>query len=90
MDGVGNGVAVDVEALQDEVDFVDVFRYAALEAARLHGVVDTGVRHHGGQAQGGTQADAVESHLINAVFQRGNAGCRRVPGGVHLVRQLLH
>jgi predicted CoA-binding protein len=54
MDGVGNGVAVDVEALQDEVDFVDVFRCAALEAARLHGVVDTGVRHHGGQAQGGT------------------------------------
>jgi hypothetical protein len=34
------------------------------------------VRRHGGQAQGGAQADAVESHLIDAVFHRGNAGCR--------------
>jgi hypothetical protein len=32
----------------------------------------------------------VESHLIDAVFHRGNAGCRCVPGSVHLVRQLLH
>jgi hypothetical protein len=24
------------------------------------------------------------------VFHRGNAGCRRVPRGVHLVHQLLH
>jgi hypothetical protein len=54
------------------------------------GVVNAGVRRHGGQAQGGAQADAVESHLIDAVFHRGNASCRRVPGSIHLVRQLLH
>jgi hypothetical protein len=56
MSGFGNGVAVDVEALQDDLDLVDVFWCAALEAARLDGVVDAGVRRHGGQAQGGTQA----------------------------------
>jgi hypothetical protein len=38
------------------------------------------VRRHGGQAQGGAQADAVEGHLIDTVFHRGNAVCRRVPG----------
>jgi hypothetical protein len=32
----------------------------------------------------------VESHLIDAVFHRSNAGCRRVPRGIHLVRQLLY
>jgi hypothetical protein len=53
MDGVGNGIAVAVEALQDDLDFVDVLRRAALEAARLRGVVNAGVRCHGGQAQGG-------------------------------------
>jgi hypothetical protein len=31
----------------------------------------------------------VEGHLIDTVFHRGDAGCRHVPGGVHLVRQLL-
>jgi hypothetical protein len=36
----GNGVAVAVEALQDDLDFVEVFWCAALEAARLDGVVD--------------------------------------------------
>jgi hypothetical protein len=50
MDGVGNGVAVAVEALQDDLDFVNVFQCAALEAARLRGVIDAGVRRHGGQA----------------------------------------
>jgi hypothetical protein len=45
------------------------------------------VRRHGGQAQGGAQADAMEGHLIDTVFDRGNAVCRRVPGGVYLVRQ---
>jgi hypothetical protein len=90
MDGVGNGVAVAVEALQDDLDLVDVLWCAALEAAQLCGVVDAGVRRHGGQAQGGAQADIVEGHLIDTVFHRGNAVCRRVPGGVHLVRQLLH
>jgi hypothetical protein len=53
MNGVGNGVAVAVEALQDDLDLVDVLWCAALEAARLHGVIDAGVRRHGGQAQGG-------------------------------------
>jgi hypothetical protein len=90
MDGVGNGVVVAVETLQNDLDFVDVFWCAALEATRLSGVVDAGVRRHGGQAQGATQADVVESHLINVVFHCGNAGCRCVPGGVHLVHQLLH
>jgi hypothetical protein len=55
---------------------------ATMEAARLRGVVNAGVRRHGGQAQGGAQADAVESHLIDAVFHRGNASCRRVPGSI--------
>jgi hypothetical protein len=32
------------------------------------------VRRHGGQAPGGAQADAVEGHLIDTVFHRGNAG----------------
>jgi hypothetical protein len=50
MDGVGNGVAVAVEALQDDLNLVDVLWCAALEAARLRGVVDAGVRRHGGQA----------------------------------------
>jgi hypothetical protein len=50
MDGVGNCVVVAVEALQDDLDFVDVLQCAALEAARLRGVVDAGVHLHGGQA----------------------------------------
>jgi hypothetical protein len=50
MDGVGNGVAVAVEALQDNLDIVDVLWCAALEAARLRGVIHTGVCRHGGQA----------------------------------------
>jgi hypothetical protein len=32
----------------------------------------------------------MKGHIIDAVFHRGNAGRRRVPGGIHLVRQLLH
>jgi hypothetical protein len=50
MDGVCNGVAVAIVALQDDLDFVDVLWRVVLEAARLHGVVDAGVRRHGGQA----------------------------------------
>jgi hypothetical protein len=50
MDDFGNGVAVAVEALQDDLDLVDVLWCAALEAAWLYGVVDAGVRRHGGQA----------------------------------------
>jgi hypothetical protein len=46
----GNGIAVAIEALQDDFDLVDVFWSAALEAARLDGVVDAGVPRHGGQA----------------------------------------
>jgi hypothetical protein len=42
------------------------------------------VRRHGGQAQGGAQADAVEGHLIDTVFHRGNAVRRRVPGAFTL------
>jgi hypothetical protein len=36
------------------------------------------VRRHGGQAQGGAQADAVECHLIDTIFHRDEAVCRRV------------
>jgi hypothetical protein len=38
------------------------------------------VCRHGSQTQGGAQADAVEGHLIDTVFHRGNAVRRRVPG----------
>jgi hypothetical protein len=62
----------------------------ALEAAWPGGVVDAGVRCHGGQAQSGAQADAVGGHLVDAVFHRGKALRRRVSTGVHLVSQLLH
>jgi hypothetical protein len=48
MSEFGNGIAVAIEALQDDFDLVDVFWCAALEATRLDGVVDTGVRRHGG------------------------------------------
>jgi hypothetical protein len=51
MDGIGNGIAVAVKALQDDLDLVDILWCAALEAARLYGVVDVSVRRHGGQAQ---------------------------------------
>jgi hypothetical protein len=37
------------------------------------------VRRHGDQAQSGAQADAVGSHLIHVVFQRGKSLCRRSP-----------
>jgi hypothetical protein len=37
------------------------------------------VRRHGGQAQDGAEADAVNSHLVHAIFYRDKA-----------VRQLLH
>jgi hypothetical protein len=43
-----NGVAVAIEVLQDDLDLVDVLCCAALEAARLDGVVDAGMRRHGG------------------------------------------
>jgi hypothetical protein len=90
MGDFGNGIAVAIEALQDDFDLVDVFWCAALEAARLYGVVDAGVRRHGGQAQGGAEVDAVNSHLVHAIFYRGELICWCVPGGVHLVSQLLH
>jgi hypothetical protein len=48
MNGVGNGVAVAVEVLQDDLDVVDVLRRATMEATQLRGVVDAGVHHHGG------------------------------------------
>jgi hypothetical protein len=73
MSEFGNGVAVAVEALQDDLNLVDVLWRATLEAARPGGVVDAGVRRHGGQAQSGAQADAVGSHLVHAVFHRGEA-----------------
>jgi hypothetical protein len=53
MDGIGNGITMAVEALQDDLNLLDVLWCAALEAARLDGVVDADVRRHGGQAQGG-------------------------------------
>jgi hypothetical protein len=48
MDGIGNGVVVAVKVLQDDLDVFDVLWCAALEAAQLRGVIDAGVRHHGG------------------------------------------
>jgi hypothetical protein len=86
----GNGITVAIEALQDDFDLIDVFWCAALEAVRLYGVVDTGVRRHGGPAQGGAEADAVNSHLVHAIFYHGEAVCRRVSRGIHFVRQLFH
>jgi hypothetical protein len=86
----GNGIAMAIEALQDDFDLIDLFWCAALEAARLDGVVNTGVRRHGGQAQGGAEADVVHSHLVHAVFYRSEALRRRVSRSVHLVSQLLH
>jgi hypothetical protein len=50
MDDFGNGVAVAVKTLQDDFDLIDALWCAALEATRLYGVVDVGVRRHGGQA----------------------------------------
>jgi hypothetical protein len=47
MNGIDNGVAVAVEALQDDLDVVDVLRRATMEAARLRGLVDAGVHRHG-------------------------------------------
>jgi hypothetical protein len=84
MDGIGNGVAVAVEALQDDLDLVDVLWCAALESSPLYGVVDPGMHSHGGHAQGGAQANAVEGHFIDTVFHRGDAVCRRVPGAFTL------
>jgi hypothetical protein len=42
------------------------------------------VRRHGGQAQGGAQADAVKGHIINAVFHRGEAVRGVSPGAFTL------
>jgi hypothetical protein len=86
----GNGITMAIEALQDDFDLVDVFWCAALEAARLDGVVDAGMHRHGGQAQGGAEADAVDSHLVHSIFYRGKALHRRASRSVHLVSQLLH
>jgi hypothetical protein len=36
------------------------------------------VRRHGSQAQGGAQTDAVEGHLVDAVFHRAKASFRCV------------
>jgi hypothetical protein len=48
------------------------------------------MRRHGGQAQGGTHADAMKGHLIDAIFHRAKASFRCVSGSLHLVRQLLN
>jgi hypothetical protein len=84
MSEFGNGIAVAIEALQDDFDLVDVFWCAALEAARLDGVVDAGMRRHGGQAQGGAEADAVDSHLVHAIFYHGEAPAGVSPGAFTL------
>jgi hypothetical protein len=47
MSDFGNGVAVAIEALQDEFDLLNVFWRAAPEAARPGGVIDVRVRRHG-------------------------------------------
>jgi hypothetical protein len=79
-----------VEALQDDLDVVDVLRRATMEATRPRGVVDAGVRRHGSQAQAGAQMDAMEGHLVDAVFHRAKASFWPISRSVHLVRQLLH
>jgi hypothetical protein len=89
MGDFGNGVAVAVEALQDDFDLVNVLWRAALEAVRLYGVVDAGVRCHGGQAQGGAQADAMNGYLVDAVFRLSKAIRLRLSRSVHFVRQLI-
>jgi hypothetical protein len=86
----GNGITVAIETLQDDFHLVDVFWCAALEAAWLDGVVDASMRCHGGQALGGAEADAVDSHLVHVIFYRGETLRRRVSRSVHLVSQLLH
>jgi hypothetical protein len=84
MGDFGNGIAVTVKAFQDDFDLVDVLWCATPETAWLYGVVDAGVRRHGGQAQGGAQADAVNGHLVDTVFHRGEAVRRRVSGAFTL------
>jgi hypothetical protein len=84
MNDFGNGVAVAVKTLQDDFDLVDVFWCAALEVARLDGVVDAGVCRHGGQAQSGAQADVVEGYFVNTAFHRGKADRRLSPGAFTL------
>jgi hypothetical protein len=90
MSDFGNGVAVAIEALQDELNLIDVLWRAAPEATRPGGVDDVRVRRHGSQAQGGAQANTMGGHLINAMLHRSEALRRRVTAGVHLVGQLLH
>jgi hypothetical protein len=90
MSDFGNGVAVAIEALQDELDLLNVLWRAAPEDARPGGVVDVCVRRHGSQAQGSAQENAMGGHLVDAVLHRSKALRRRVTAGVHLVGQLLH
>jgi hypothetical protein len=85
MSEFGNGIVVAIEVLQDDFDLIEVFWCTALEAARLDGVVDAGMRRHGGQAQGGAKADAMDGHFVHAVFHRSEALRRCVARGVHLV-----
>jgi hypothetical protein len=68
MSEFGNGVAVAIKALQDELNLLDVFWRAAPEAAWPGGVVDVSMRRHGSQAQGGAQADAMGGHFVHAVL----------------------
>jgi hypothetical protein len=42
------------------------------------------MRRHGGQAQSGAEADAMDGHLVHAVFHRGEALRWRVAGSVTL------
>jgi hypothetical protein len=90
MGDFGNGIAVAVEALQDDFDLVDVLWCAAREAVWLNEVVDASVCRHGSQAHGGALADAVNSHLVDTVLHCSEAVRRRVSRGIHLVRQLLY
>jgi hypothetical protein len=90
MSNFGNGVAMAIKGLQDELDLLNVLWRATPEAARPDGVVDVRVRRHGSQAQGGAQANAMGGHLVDAVLHRGKALRRRVAAGVHLIGLLLH
>jgi hypothetical protein len=73
-----------IEALHSGLDVVEVLWRATVEAGRLRGVVDTGARRHGGQAQGGAQMNAMQDHLVDAAYHRAKATSGMSPGAFTL------